>query len=97
MATQIEIECPRCGGHGGSLGWKPDFGICYRCHGNKVVSVDVDRHVAALHHLRAQYVRLRSTLRSCDAADVDCVREALDFCVQDGLRVRGDLEAAGVL
>lgn len=94
MATSLEtvwIACPRCGGHGGSPCWKPDFGICYRCGGNRKVRVDVARTMGALRHLRAKFVALRAAARAGED-----VSEALSYCVSDGRRVRETLEAAGV-
>lgn len=74
----------------------PDAGICYRCKGDKVVTVRVEKSLAALRHLRAKYVTLRNSLRSHDPDVRELARELIAYCVQDGLRVRADLEAAGV-
>jgi hypothetical protein len=62
------------------------------------VTINVARHQAALWFLRAKYVRLLHEVRAAEAADRDpsLAAEALQYCVQDGLRVRADLEAAGV-
>ncbi len=32
-------NCPRCGGAGGSVHWRPDGGFCYQCHGNRTIPV----------------------------------------------------------
>lgn len=31
-------NCPRCGGQGGSMHWRPDGGVCYQCHGNRTIT-----------------------------------------------------------
>lgn len=87
----VWIDCPRCGGRGVGT-WHPDNGVCYRCRGNGEVRVDVDRTMAALRFLRAEYVRLRHEARKGD----EMAAESLRYCVEDGLRVRATLEAAGV-
>lgn len=49
--TVVIIECPRCGGHGGSDHWHPDNGVCYLCFGKGSLSVNIDRgerHLAVL-------------------------------------------------
>ena len=93
----MSIPCPRCSGRGyGS--WKPEQGICYRCGGHKVVTVHPERHLRALHALRAKYLRLAHEFRLAEETGefVAEAADALETCVQSGLRVRGDLEAAGV-
>jgi len=94
-STQVEIPCPRCSGRGVG-NWKPDAGLCYRCKGNKVVVVRVEKHLAALRYLRAKYIALREESRSADPEIREMALERLAYCVEDGLRVRADLEAAGV-
>ena len=97
-SSRVEIDCPRCSGRGAG-NWHPDAGICYRCGGKGSVHIDVARHMGALKHLRAKYLNLVRAIRAAEADGLDAsqAREALAYCVQDGLRVRADLEAAGVL
>jgi len=98
MATVI-IPCPRCGGQGHG-NWNPDNGICYRCKGNRQVRIDTARHLKALGFLRSKYVRLLGEVRAAEEKggdeDIEFARRALGYCVESGLRVRSDLEAAGV-
>ena len=98
MSKPVTIECPRCGGEGvRPHAWKPDAGVCYRCKGQGTVKINVEKHKAALRHLRAKYVRLRAEVRKlAEPHEDNVVVVALSYCVQDGHRVRADLEAAGV-
>lgn len=96
MAT-VTIPCPRCSGKGVGH-WKPDGGICYRCGGRAVVNVDPEKYLRVLKMLRAKYLRLLAEIRAVEAAGDDGSqgREALAYCVQDGLRIRATLESLGV-
>lgn len=94
--TTVEIPCPRCDGKGSRQTWKPDAGICYRCKGHCTVTVRVEKSLAALRHLRAKYVALKQESTSPDPEVAEMARERLRYCVEDGLRLRADLEAAGV-
>lgn len=97
-AETVEITCPRCGGTGRRpLAWKPDGGICYRCKGRCTVVINIARHKAALRHLRAKFVEQREELRNAvDADTAEFLAECLNRTVESGLRVRSDLELAGV-
>jgi hypothetical protein len=88
-AQVVEIPCPRCGGEGRGT-WKPDAGICYRCKGNRFVRVNVAKSEAALRFLRMRFVRLRAQARAGSAL----AAEYLEFVVQDGLRLKADIEEA---
>lgn len=93
----VTIECPRCDGQGHRNHWNPDAGICYRCKGVCTVEINVEKHQAALRYLRARYRRLREQVRKLTHPhEYNTVVVALQHCEQDGLRVREDLEAAGV-
>lgn len=97
MATTVSSEtvtipCPRCDGRGGRSSWMPDRGICYRCGGRGEVHFNAARHLAALRFLRAKYRRIQEAMRHGDPLAV----EALRYCIQDGLRVRRELEAQGI-
>jgi hypothetical protein len=93
------IPCPRCGGQGVGT-WHPDAGVCYRCHGKTEIQINVQRHLNALRMLRAKYRRLQAELRvafrSGSARTVGFLAEGLRYTTQDGLRVRAELEQAGI-
>ncbi len=98
---KVTINCPRCGGHGRlPLAWKPDFGICYRCGGKQQITINVRGHLNTLWMLRNKYKALYRELflaeRAGDNVVAGVAREALNYCTQDGQRVRSDLELAGV-
>ena len=97
MSTPVQIPCPRCSGRGVGA-WHPHQGVCYRCEGRKVVTVHPERHLRALHALRAKYLRLAHEFRLAEETGENLAEasEALERCVSSGVRVRGDLEAAGV-
>jgi hypothetical protein len=88
----VWIDCPRCSGHGHRPEWHPDRGMCYRCRGKKEVRICVESHLAALRHLRAKYV----SVKKLAAEGNELAAEFLPYVIQDGLRVRQDLEAAGI-
>ena len=91
MAAQkvVQIPCPRCAGRGRG-NWHPDRGICYRCKGAKIVSINVSKYEAVLRNLRRRYVELRAAVQN----GVEGAVEALRACEKDGLRVRAALDAA---
>jgi hypothetical protein len=100
MEATVQIPCPRCDGHGENRNWHPDAGVCYRCGGRQVVQINIARHQAALRHLRAKYMSIARSLREVlelgVLSEAEELRTALGYCEQSGLRVRADLEAAGV-
>jgi len=93
------IPCPRCNGQGRGT-WHPDAGICYRCGGKAEVRINVQRHLNTLGMLRSKYRRLQAELQAAvangDYRAAEILEESLRYTVQDGLRVRADLEEAGV-
>lgn len=96
MAT-IDIPCPRCAGKG--IGnWRPHAGVCYRCRGTKIVSIDTGKYLAVLRKLRAEYASLTREARAVEAAgrNAEEIRYDLAQCVASGLLVRATLVAAGV-
>ncbi len=76
------------------------MGICYRCKGRGVVYINVQKHLNTLRMLRSKYRALYRELYLAECAGDSTVanvaREALNYCTQDGRRVRSDLELVGV-
>lgn len=87
-----EITCPRCGG-AGRRNWRPDSGICYRCRGTGVATINLASSLAALRHLRDEYRRLRAQVGT--VADGEFLQDRLAHCVESGQALRADLLTAG--
>ena len=82
--TVVVVDCPRCGGHGGSDHWHPDQGVCYLCYGKGRLSVNIDRGERHLAVLRREY---REAQAEGDAERVEYLR-------RKGVQKRALVEAA---
>ena len=79
-SIKVEIPCPRCQGRGSQLYWHPDFGICYRCHGNGFVVIDLVAHKKVLAFLRNKWINLKRRLKFIkDEREVEYIKESLRF------------------
>ena len=96
---KVTIDCPRCGGHGFRQGWKPWAGRCYRCKGRRTVEINIRAHLAALRYKRAHYVEHKARIVEAERAgdsNAEYLAECLAFIVEDGCRIRWEIETCGV-
>jgi len=97
MGSKVIIDCPRCGGRGSSNFW-PGSGICFRCRGKGIVTIDVEAHRKVLNMLRNKYRFTRRQLRKeKDPYEREFLETKLGFIEVDGTRVSAELEYAETL
>lgn len=90
-------NCERCGGQGGSPLWRPDGGVCYKCHGARILMVT--RRVFTAKKLRAlENAADKRDRMKADAAAAKVAVERLKFIKwarPNGKVVGGILMATG--
>tara|TARA_Y100000310_G_scaffold160303_1_gene160041 strand:+ start:689 stop:970 length:282 start_codon:yes stop_codon:yes gene_type:complete len=65
-----KVECPRCGGKGASVYWRPYSGICYQCDGARVILVpDWDKELAEAFKLATSIGTSSARIRYQSAVD----------------------------
>jgi len=96
MGKVVEVKCPRCGGQGSRVTWRPDQGVCYLCRGNTTLDVDLELSTRHLAYLRSEYRRQVTALKAAQAAGEDTVlaEERLKYLVGKGVLRRSLHEAA---